>query len=277
MPIHESDPAPIISREAATRAAERTVSQAFATDFSVDAVLGPELSRFYSVTASIVQRHGPLIQRTLAGTLAATGRFEVFAEMPIAIPVAADDLLASRNSKSDLAKIKLRAESTATRTVVVDLVVVDREIGWAGGYDIKRGGGMTESRRRRAVEDDLRAVHFVLGSHLAKSGFDIGSVTTAVIDYFGCSGFGPDIKVTRDELNGHFGIDVVKPIDDMTAALRQALRARLQPLIEPALATLPKVVDAALDDATVAQNVTPIIRARPQGPASLRAARKMPA
>jgi hypothetical protein len=257
---------PIVTRDAAVRAAEKTVANALSTDFSIDPLVGAELSRPVSVINSVVQRHGLLIPRAIGDVLLNSGRFDVFTEMRIDIPAAADDLIRSRNSRRDLAKIRLRADARPARTVTVDLCVVDRESGWAGAYDCKRGHGATESRRRQIVEHDLIAIRLVLASHLARSGFDIIRVTTAVIDYFGCSGFSDDIKVFRHELDKHFGVPVTDSIDQMTAALKQELRARLRSLIEPALHSLPLDVVTPLPDATIAHpNVTALF-GRPEGP-----------
>jgi hypothetical protein len=176
--------------------AERTIANAFNTEFSIDPIVGAELSRTVSVATSVIQRHGLLIPRTIADILSASSRFEVFTEISIDIPATADDLIGSRNSKRDLAKIKLHADVRPARKVAVDLVVIERESGWAGAYDCKRGHGATESRRRQHVEHNLLAIRFVLGSHLAKSGYDIARVTTAVINYFGSSGFSNDIRIT---------------------------------------------------------------------------------
>jgi hypothetical protein len=223
MPTADSDAGPIITLEAAICAAERTVASALNANFATDPVIGPELSRPFSVLGSVVQRHGPLIARVLADALQASGRFEVFTEMAIPIPSVADDLLMSRDSKTDLARIRQHVEVPARR-ITVDLVAVDRKGGWAGGYDVKRGKG--ESRRRGPVQRDLLALRLVLASHLANLGFDIDRVDTAVIDYFGASGFNRYIKLSRDELDDHFGIPVSAQVDQMTGALRRAFTRR---------------------------------------------------
>jgi hypothetical protein len=259
MATADPDAEPIISREAAIRAAERTVARAFATEFSIDPLIGRDLSRSFSVVNSVVQRHGPLIARTLADTLRATGRFDVFTEMIVPIPPAADDLVVWRNSPTAPVRIRSRADSCSARPVAVDLVAVDRASGWAGAYDIKRGGGATEWRRRRPVEHDLLALRLVLDLHLAQSGFEIGQVTTGVIDWIGSSGFNRGITLCRDDLNEHFGVPVVGPIDLMTTALKRALHARLRSLIEPAMQKLP--TEQWPESAIERGNVTSILRA----------------
>jgi hypothetical protein len=167
--------------------------------------------------------------------------------VPLPITEAAHDLLTSKNSDRDLAKIQLKADSKTSRMVTVDLIVVDTESGWAGAYDVKRGNGTTESRKRRPIELDLRAARLILASFLAKCGYDsIRSVTSAVIDYYGASGFSKEMKLTREELDEHFGVPVLDTIDAMTAELQRALHAEMRNLLTPALTILPHAADQAL-------------------------------
>src|SRR6202011_1180887 len=164
------DTAPLVSPAAIARASRAVIANAMAGDFPIDPVIGPDLSKSFSIINSVVKRHGLLIQRTLGDALAASGRFEVLTEVPLPITEAAHDLLTSQNSDRNLAKIQLKADSKIIRMVTIDLIVVDTESGWAGAYDVKRGNGATETRKRRPIEHDLRAARLVLASFLAKYG-----------------------------------------------------------------------------------------------------------
>jgi hypothetical protein len=175
----------------------------------------------------------------------------------------------------------LKADSKTSRMVTVDLIVVDTESGWVGAYDVKRGNGATESRKRRPIELDLRAARLILASYLAKCGYDgIRSVTSAVIDYYGASGFSKEMKLTREELDGHFGVPVLDTIDAMTAELQRALHAEMRNLLTPALTNLPHAADPALGadiivpppvaeiaEAEIRENaIGRLLNARPTGP-----------
>ncbi|WP_158670233.1 hypothetical protein, partial [Bradyrhizobium guangdongense] len=221
------------TNEDAVRAAKQVVATALEANFSIDPIIGDELSQSFAVISSCVRRHGLLIQTTLADTLATSGRFEVLSEIHVPITVAANDLLTSQNSNAALAKIQLKSDSPVIRMAKLDLIVIDSERGWAGAYDVKRGNGETAWNKRKPIERDLRATRLVLASHLKKLGHDVDRVTTAVIDYYGGSGFSRDIKLVRDELNAHFGVAVVERIETMTAALRQEMHTRLGAILEP--------------------------------------------
>ncbi|MEH2506385.1 hypothetical protein V1290_005196 [Bradyrhizobium sp. AZCC 1578] len=280
------DTAPLVSPAAIARASHAVIANAMAGDFPIDPVIGADLSKSFSIINSVVKRHGLLIQRTLGDALAASGRFEILTEVPLPITEAAQDLLTSQNSDRDLAKIKLKADSKTSRMVTLDLIVVDTESGWAGAYDVKRGNGATESRKRRPIEHDLRASRLVLASFLAKCGYDgIRSVTSAVIDYYGASGFSKEMRLTREELDGHFGVPVLDTIDAMTAELQRALHAEMGNLLMPALTNLSHAANQALGaDVTVPPLVAAtaeaeiresaigrVLNARPTGPGPWRA------
>jgi hypothetical protein len=280
------DTAPLVSPAAIARASRAVIANAMAGDFPIDPVIGADLSKSFSIINSVVKRHGLLIQRTLGDALAASGRFEILTEVPLPITEAAQDLLTSQNSDRDLAKIKLKADSKTSRMVTVDLIVVDTESGWAGAYDVKRGNGATESRKRRPIEHDLRASRLVLASFLAKCGYDgIRSVTSAVIDYYGASGFSKEMRLTREELDGHFGVLVLDTIDGMTAELQRALHAEMRNLLAPALTNLPHAANQArgadiivpplvaeTDEAEIRENaIGRVLNARPTGPGPWRA------
>jgi hypothetical protein len=275
------DTAPLVSPAAIARASRAVIANAMAGDFPIDPVIGADLSKSFSIINSVVKRHGLLIQRTLGDALAASGRFEILTEVRLPITEAAHDLLTSDNSDRDLRKIKLKADSNTLRMVAIDLVVVDTESGWAGAYDVKRGNGTTESRKRGPIELDLRATRLILASFLAKCGYDgTRSVTSAVIDYYGASGFSKEMRLTREELDEHFGVPVVDTIEAMTAELQRALHAEMRNLLMPALTNLSHVADRPLGAGiivppSVAENAETEIRenaigrvlnARPTGP-----------
>ena len=246
-----------VSRPALIRAAHNAVAGALAGDFPVDPIIGPELSRAISCIGSVVKRHGALIELGIAGALKANDRFIVLTNVPLPLTKGAAQLLDARNSDEDLANIRLSADSEAEGIVNVDMVVVDPEAGWAGAYEIKRGNGVTESGKRRPTVRKLRAARLVLASYVRQHGCGpVDSVTSAVIDYFGGSGFEAEFTLTRDRLDAHFGVPVVAMVDAMTATVREALEAELSGLLAPVLAGMvPTVagiatamdIDAAVD------------------------------
>jgi hypothetical protein len=225
-----------VSKPALIRAAHNAVAGALAGDFPVDPLVGPELSRAISCVGSVVKRHGGLIEMGIAGALKASDRFIVLTNVGLPVTKGAAQLLDARNSDENLANIRLLADSEAEGIVNVDLVVVDPAASWAGTYEIKRGNGVTEHGKRRPITRKLRAARLVLASYVRQAGYGpVDSVTSAVIDYFGGSGFEADFTLTRDQLDGHFGVPVIATVDAMTATVREALEAELPRLFGPVL------------------------------------------
>lgn len=228
-----------VSKPALIRAARNAVAAALAGEFPADPLIAPALSRAVSCIGSVVKRHGGLIELSLAGALTASDRFIVLTNVALPLTKGAIQLLDARNSDENLARIKLSADSEASGIVNIDLVVVDPEAGWAGAYEIKRGNGTTEHGKRRPTVRKLRAARLVLASYVRQLGYgEIESVTSAVIDYCGASGFDPEFTLTREQLDGHFGVPVVATVEAMTAALSAELQAALPGLFGPFLEQL---------------------------------------
>jgi hypothetical protein len=271
-----------VSEAALIRAAREAVAGALAGDFPIDPLIGKELSRALSCIGSVVKRHGALIELGVGGALVASDRFIVLPNVTIPLTKAATQLLDAKNTDATLSKIKLSADSEAAGIVNVDLVVVDPEAGWAGAYEIKRGNGATEHGKRRPIMRRLRAVRLVLASFVEQLGYGpIETTTSAVIDYYGASGFDAQFTITRNQIDEHFDVPVVATVDAMTAAVRDALEEELPRLFEPVFEqmTLPEDRAPALPNpgtATVgrfvpmAATMLPITTAAPVGPGKRR-------
>ena len=230
-----------VSHAALIRAARDAMAGALAGEFPEDPVIGPELSRAVSTLGSVVKRHGGLIELGIAGALIASDRFVVLTNVTLPVTKGAAQLLDAKNSDQALAKIKLSADSEAEGIVNVDLVVVDPDAKWAGAYEIKRGNGATEHGKRRPIMRKLAAARLVLASYVRQAGYGtMENVTSGVVDYYGASGFAPELTLSRDQLDAHFGVPVVATVEAMTAALHEALQAALPGLFGPFLASMPE-------------------------------------
>jgi hypothetical protein len=225
-----------VSKPALIRAARNAVAGALAGDFPVDPIVGPDLSRAISIIGSVVKRHGSLIEMGIAGALIASDRFIVLTNVALPLTKGATQLLDAKNADEDLGKIRLSADSEAEGIVNVDLVVVDPDAGWAGAYEIKRGNGVTEHGKRRPIVRKLKAARLVLASYIKQAGYGpVEKVTSAIIDYFGGSGFDSEFTLTREQLDLHFGVPVAATVDAMTETTRDTLRAELPRLLAPVI------------------------------------------
>jgi hypothetical protein len=220
------------------KAASEAVAAATVAKFPTDELLGVELSRLISVANSIVKRHGTLLERAVVEALEASGRFQVLRNAVVPITGAADSAIAS-NSPEALARVALRYDVPAVRSVSLDLIVIDTASAWAGGYQIKRGGGELGPRIRRPLERDLAAVRLLLRSYVRDQGYvAVDRVTSATIDWVGLAGFPEHLTVRGPELDDHFGVPVVRVIEQMTDHLRVELHKTVPDLLRPLLAVL---------------------------------------
>jgi len=221
-----------------TRAAQQVVASAIAGKFAADPLVLPTMSKLMSTVASVVKRHGTEIQHAVAAALENSRRFIVLSNVAIPITKEAMDLLAE-SGDSDLAEVRLNVDSPSDRMMEVDLVVVDLTDNSAGAFEVKRGNGETELRKRRLIELDLRAVRLVLASYLSTCGYPgIKTVVTGIIDYYGRSKFADDLTITRMTIDQRFGVPVAATVDAMTEALRQALDCVLPDLFARAMPTV---------------------------------------
>ena len=232
MLFHPSDR---FANDVLLKAATDAVAAAVSTKFPLDEVLGPELSRLISISASVVKRHGILIEKAVFEALSASGRYEVLHNATIPITAAADGLVASNTAES-LARLNLRYDQPAARSVNHDLIVIDVAAGWAGAYSVKRGNGDMGPRLRKPLERDVASVRLLLRSFLRDQGYStIDVVTSACIDWFGNAGLPPHLTVQGPDVDAHFGVPVVDTVERMTRHLRCELHQTMPGLLAPLL------------------------------------------
>lgn len=263
------------------KAASDAVAAAISTKFPLDELLGAELSRLISISTSVVKRHGILLERAFVEALQASQRFEVLHNPCIPITAAADGLVAS-NTPASLARIHLRYDQPAVRSVNQDLVVIDPLMGWAGAYSVKRGGGSMGAGLRKPLERDVACVRLLLRSYLRDQGYStIDATTSACIDWCGAAGLPPHLTVQGPDVDAHFGVPVIATVERMTHHLRDELHRAIPDLLRPLIRrfeTLPPVrtvptqdvaqtASVPEDDATVKRLVDAIF---PIGPDAIR-------
>ncbi|WP_345818969.1 hypothetical protein ABC766_16205 [Methylobacterium fujisawaense] len=228
-----SHPSERFSHEALLKAATDAVTAAVNTKFPLDELLGPELSRLISISASVVKRHGILLEKAFVEALKASGRFEVLHNPTIPITASADGLVSS-NTAECLARLSLRYDQPAVRSVNQDLVVIDVAAGWAGAYAVKRGGGDMGPRLRKPLERDVASVRLLLRSYLRDQSYStIDTTTSACIDWFGAAGLPPHLTVQGPDVDAHFGVPVIATVELMTRHLRQELHRTMPGLLAP--------------------------------------------
>lgn len=201
---------------------EAVIARALLQDYPIDPLVGVALSYWLSVLRSTVSRHGLQIQRTIAAALEANGRFRVFQDERI---VLSRTVLQMASRRAGDVKII----HAASRTLTLDLLIIDLEVARAIACECKRGLGKSDGRRRRLAELEFDALGIVLPGLLRARGVTIGSVETRFIDYYGCAGFSAARTITKDDLDAFFDADVASRVERMTNEMRAALVHAMPP------------------------------------------------
>lgn len=221
------------------------VEQAKTAAFPEDPLLTAEMSRLTSTVSSVVKRHGPLLESAIADALAGSGRFAVLRN--IRLPVTADGRAAAAAGRHHH---HIALSGRIETHVDADIVTLEKETGHLLALQIKRGGGKTDTKKRRQIEGELRAASPTMRAFFARHAPDlvISSCEVRIVDVYGSAGFDPKLTIYGWELDRAFDLPVEAWIAATTTALRAALRAMLPELLAPVIASLamPTIADERL-------------------------------
>lgn len=211
------------------------VKQASAAKFPADPLLTAAMSRLTSTIASVIKRHGPILEGAIADVLEGSGRYTVLRRMRL--PITAEGRAAALAGWQNE---HIALSDNIEGVVDADLVVIDTTTGHLLALQIKRGGGKTDGKKRRQIEQELKAALPTLRACVARHAprTEIASCAFRIVDIYGEAGFHPDLTIFGWELDAAFNLPVEGWINATTDALRAALAADLPELLAPILADL---------------------------------------
>lgn len=219
-------PADLLSR------IDKTVSGAASAEFAIDPLLGPSLSAVTSFLNSVIKRSGGVIEDALYAALVPNRRFLVMQQVRLPITSAAE-MYVQENGPVRVGALALASDGATVRFGHFDMIVIDLQRSVAMVIEIKRGSGVTESKKRRTTERDLACARLQLASYVRTLlGIKLKSYRCHVIDFYGRSGFRDELTVTRDKLDALFGVAVTPTIDAALAALETQMLARVPPMLQ---------------------------------------------
>jgi hypothetical protein len=216
-------------------AAEAAVDGALAAVFALDPLLGPDLSQLASVLASVVKRHGHLLEAALAEALDHSGRYLVFRSVAMPITEATQEVLRG-STPEQLHGRSVAMSGGVAQSAFLDLVAIDLETRRAIFAEVKRGGGRSEMRKRDQVEWVLRAAGLQGRAFLATLGIQVATARPVLIDVYGRAAFAADLTVTGTKLDDLFGVPVSAALEAVTMVLATRLRAAVPALVSTAFA-----------------------------------------
>lgn len=210
---------------------DTTIASAAGCTFAIDPLMGDNLSNLSSFLSSLVKRDGAILETAICMALRRHSHMTVMSQVRMPITVSAE-MLVQANDGAELRRITLPADGAATRIAHFDMIVVDQRERVARLVEVKRGGGETEVRKRRTTERDLLCGRLQLKAFLKTLGILVRRCESWVVDYYGRSGFRPDLTVTREGLDQLFGVPVVATTEAAARAMRAGMLQRLPQFLD---------------------------------------------
>jgi len=185
--------------------------------FTVDPLMGEELSRTTSVVSSVYKRHGQILERAILEALNQHDRFTVWNNRALSIPLAAEALAGQYIGNHAAAlNANIGHGGPSDRAVQVDLLVYDHDQNTVKSYEIKRGAGTHDAGKKRSMIRDLLCTQVVLKSYGDEyTGLDCASAQSHIIIYYGAENLGAPFTLFKGDLDDHFGVPVVGDVEEV--------------------------------------------------------------
>ncbi len=204
---------------------EETIQNLDGKNFRIDPIAGEHFSKIVSVLSSAYKRHGFILEKAILERLAENDRFEVWEDREFAVNSVADHLVdAALDSPEELLDARATySENSVKRTLQIDTIVYDKVTQRLSAYEIKRGNGLHDSGKRRSMLRDLLCVQVLLASYGEKKGFNIQSVSSRIIFYYGQCSIKKPFSLIKEELDEHFSFEVVEHVEKVNELFRDNL------------------------------------------------------
>jgi len=225
-------------------ATEAVVANARRAVFVSDPLLGPHLSQIGSLLASVVKRHGRLIELALKDVLERDGRYIVLRDIAMPITTTTQELIRT-GTMAQLATTSIALTGSIAQTVKLDLIVIDLWENRAFIAEVKRGGGKSEARKIHQVEWILRCAQVQAIAFLKTLNYHVATARAVLIDIYGRAGYSPDLSVSGPAIDALFGVPIQDAVEAVTGLLADRLHAEVPDLLGLTLASLEPLPDAA--------------------------------
>jgi hypothetical protein len=228
-------PEPVRCSDELTQAARAAVLSAVATKFPPEPLFDPALSRVLSTCASVVKRHGRLLETAIIESLAETGA-EVWQGVKIPYTRAAFAFVVSPDYALNRNRLLSHDAEDISGWFDADILTVYE--GWAAALQVRRGGGATEPTKRKRSEREIRALNLTLASWLRQQGYArIETATVAAVDWLGQAGFSEDVVLHGEDIDRFLGAPATAKIAALSDVLRHELDHQMNALLRPMAAT----------------------------------------
>lgn len=220
---------------------DQTIAAAMSKNFIEDPVLGPGFSRLHSTLSSLVSRDGHVLQRVLFDTLKNSPYLSVWNDTDFAVSPEADRLAEASSFESSL-KTDLPYGMTTSRTINLDLIVLDHRTKTVTAYELKRGKGYMGAGTRRQTTRDILCARMLIRGYARSIGFDVTHGDAKVIIYHGNTSLPASIALTGADLDDHFGV----PVTTEVAAANRYFQTQLNGILPDVIADCARLLGPQL-------------------------------
>lgn len=193
-------------------------------NYGLDPLLTPEQSQFAGVINSAMRHHGILIEKAILECLLVRPDLAVWSEPVFRLSHGDTNYhKAATIEGSAFAALPYGDGDAKHRAVQVDLIVFDRTSGVIRAYSIKRNHEDTISAQNLQIVRSLLISYAEVVKELKPT-----SAEAWTISYYGApSTKGGTWRITRGELDQHFGCPIAEEVDRATATYRADLQTIL--------------------------------------------------
>ena len=170
--------------------------------------------------SSAYKRHGSIIEAAIRERLKDNENFVVWDEPQFKVSQAATNILSGTVDDCLGASLKYGDE---VRTLQVDLIVYDKSLRTLRAYEVKRGNGSFDAGKKRSIMRDLLSTHVLLKSYGEARGNEISSAEAMIIFYYGVRSIPKPFSLIGEELDEHFGFDLVSAIELVNEYFKERL------------------------------------------------------
>lgn len=204
---------------------EKTIEILRKKKFRLDPIGGEKYSRSTSVISSAYKRHGSIIEAAIRERLKDNDNFVVWDERSFKVSQAATNILSGTVEDCLGASLTYGDE---VRTLQVDLIVYDKMRRTLRAYEVKRGNGSFDAGKKRSIMRDLLSTHVLLKSYGETLGFEVDLAESKIIFFYGIRSIPKPFSLIGDELDEHFGFDLVSAVELVNEYFKNSLYEILQ-------------------------------------------------
>jgi hypothetical protein len=205
---------------------DQTIAALAKTSFIEDPIAGVRYSRATSIISSAYKRHGRILETALLEGLRESNRHTVWLEPVFKVSRAADGL-ASSQTTDECSKSAL-PYGDAVRGLQIDMMAFDNADRTIRAYEVKRGNGQFDAGKIRSIRRDLMCVQVLLKSYGDTKDLAPVAAEARIIFYYGRRSLPRPWSLIREELDDHFGFQIVEKVEQANDYFRQRLHALLE-------------------------------------------------